>query len=90
MFTVRLKSDLFTALTTDKAQSQLQIKVNQLEAALSAREQELAAAEIRHKKAIEKTKEIFKAMDSKVLPGKYYIAQRRRFHQPCHYECLHS
>jgi len=47
----------------------LQSKVGQLEAALTARDQELAAADARYRKSVEKTKEIIKTIDPKALAG---------------------
>lgn len=64
--------DFFIASTIDDAHTQigqLQSKVGQLEAALTARDQELAAADARYRKSVEKTKEIIKTIDPKALAG---------------------
>lgn len=63
----------FIASPIDDAHTQigqLQSKVGQLEAALTARDQELAAADARYRKSVEKTKEIIKTIDPKALAGR--------------------
>lgn len=50
----------------------MQAKTNQLETALTTRDQELATAEVRFKKSIDKAKEIIKSYDPKALPGKTF------------------
>lgn len=66
----------FTATAIDDAHAQigqLQSKVGQLEATLTARDQELSSAEARYRKSVEKTKEIIKTIDPKALAGRPLI-----------------
>lgn len=66
-------------LQIDDAQiqiTQLQTKNNQLEAALNAREQELAAAEARYRKSVEKAKEIIKSYDPKGLLSEMSVHEK--------------
>lgn len=78
-FKSQLQSDFhvkqFIASTIDDAHTQigqLQSKVGQLEVALTARDQELAAADARYRKSVEKTKEIIKTIDPKALAGRCF------------------
>lgn len=57
----------------DEAQSQmtqLHTKIANLEAALSAKDQELLTAESRYKKCVEKAKEVIKTLDPRAVNGK--------------------
>lgn len=51
--------------------SRLQGKCAQLEAALSAREQELVLADAKYRKYAEKAKEVIKNLDPRMLSGKF-------------------
>lgn len=64
------------AIQLDESHSQnasLQAKVVQLETAMSQREQELIAANVRYRKCVESAKEIIKGMDPRVAAGWYFF-----------------
>ncbi|KAJ6646479.1 Protein hook, partial [Pseudolycoriella hygida] len=70
--------------TADETQTQiglLQNKVGQLEAALTARDQELAAADARYRKSVEKTKEIIKTIDPKALATETILHEKSAEHE---------
>lgn len=58
------------ATLVDEGQTQvsaLQLKITQLETTLTAREQEIVAADVRFKKCVEKAKEVIKTLDPRAL-----------------------
>lgn len=60
------------ALQIDEAQTQmgqLNSKVSQLEAAVTAREQEIQSADVRYRKLIDKAKDVIKNLDPRAIHG---------------------